>query len=190
MEGASSTPWMRAIATQVVAEAGRANGHSDPLAWDAAATAHAVIGTRPEVAYCRYRQAEALLAIDDRRAAAVALGEADAIARRIGIVPLIGWIEALARRSRLSLEPAAIEDPGAAEVAGDPWGLSPREREVLDLLGEGRTNRQIGEALFISDKTASVHVTHILDKMGVGSRTEAALLAGRRSDRIDDRPSD
>ena len=61
---------------------------------------------------------------------------------------------------------------------------------MLGLLGEGRTNRQIGEALFISDKTASVHVTHILDKMGVSSRTEAALLAGRRRDPIDDRPSD
>ena len=54
-----------------------------------------------------------------------------------------------------------------ADEHHDPWGLSPREREVLDLLGEGRTNRQIGETLFISEKTASVHVTHILGKLGV-----------------------
>ncbi len=102
---------------------------------------------------------------------------------------MIGRIDALARRSRLSLEPAVIADPGLTEVARDPWGLSPREREVLDLLGEGRTNRQIGETLFISEKTASVHVTHILDKIGVGSRTEAALLAGR-SRPAHDRPAD
>ena len=50
---------------------------------------------------------------------------------------------------------------------------------MLDLVAAGRTNREIGAALFISDKTASVHVTHILDKLGVSSRTEAALLAGR-----------
>lgn len=66
-----------------------------------------------------------------------------------------------------------------APASPDPWGLSGREREVLAMLADGRTNRQIGEALFISDKTASVHVTHILAKMGVSSRTEAALLAAR-----------
>ncbi|HEY6570894.1 MAG TPA: helix-turn-helix transcriptional regulator [Candidatus Limnocylindrales bacterium] len=57
--------------------------------------------------------------------------------------------------------------------------MSVREREVLSLVAEGRTNREIGAALFISDKTASVHVTHILTKLGVSSRTEAALLAAR-----------
>ncbi len=57
---------------------------------------------------------------------------------------------------------------GAGGVAGrDPFGLSPRELEVLALLAAGRTNRQIGDELFISPKTASVHVTHILDKLGV-----------------------
>jgi DNA-binding NarL/FixJ family response regulator len=50
---------------------------------------------------------------------------------------------------------------------------------VLDLVSAGRTNREIGLALFISEKTASVHVTHILDKLGVSSRVEAALLASR-----------
>jgi hypothetical protein len=50
---------------------------------------------------------------------------------------------------------------------------------VLGLLAEGRTNRQIGEALFISEKTASVHVTNLLRKLGVGSRTEAAEMSRR-----------
>ena len=59
------------------------------------------------------------------------------------------------------------------------FGLSAREREVLRLLLDGRTNREIGAALFISDKTASSHVTHILDKLGVTSRGAAAAVAAR-----------
>ena len=58
-------------------------------------------------------------------------------------------------------------------------GLSARESEVLALVAAGRTNGQIAEELFISPKTASVHVTHILDKLGVSSRIEAAMLAAR-----------
>ena len=138
------------------------------------------VGTMPDVAYCRYREGEALLLAGDRAGATARVAEAHAIAARIGMTPLVGQIEALARRARLTLEvPTAAIDPAVSIAPVDPWGLSLREREVLALLGEGRTNRQIGEALFISDKTASVHVTHILVKMGVSSRTEAALLAGR-----------
>ena len=58
-------------------------------------------------------------------------------------------------------------------------GLSAREAEVLALVALGRTNGQIARELFISPKTASVHVTHILDKLGVSSRIEAAMLAAR-----------
>ncbi len=180
LDGGSSTPWMRAIATQVEAEAGRAAGRSDPAAWGRAAAAHAAVGTLPDLGYCRYRQGEALLAAADRAAATARLVEARRLAAQVTIVPLVDRIDDLARRARLSLDEdaAATEGRPSAPLA-DPWGLSQREREVLALVGEGRTNRQIGEALFISDKTASVHVTHILVKMGVSSRTEAALLAGR-----------
>jgi DNA-binding NarL/FixJ family response regulator len=99
----------------------------------------------------------------------------------MGATAFMDRIEALARAGRLHLAP---RDPTPAERTAptgprDPWGLSEREREVLALLADGLTNRQIGAALFISDKTASVHVTHILAKMGVSSRTEAALLAAR-----------
>ena len=61
----------------------------------------------------------------------------------------------------------------------DPFGLTTREREVLVLLADGRTNRQIGDALFISGSTAGVHVSNILAKLGVTSRTEAAAVAVR-----------
>ena len=67
----------------------------------------------------------------------------------------------------------------AAPAPRDPYCLSPREREVLALLIDGRTNREIGSALFISESTASVHVTHILDKLGVNSRGAAVAVAVR-----------
>lgn len=62
---------------------------------------------------------------------------------------------------------------------GDELGLTPREREVLDHLALGHTNRQIAEDLFISIKTAGVHVSHILGKLGVSTRGEAAAVARR-----------
>ena len=57
--------------------------------------------------------------------------------------------------------------------------LTAREREVLSMVARGFTNREIGEALFISESTAGVHVSHIMAKLGVGSRTEAAAYAYR-----------
>jgi DNA-binding CsgD family transcriptional regulator len=61
----------------------------------------------------------------------------------------------------------------------DTFGLSNREREVLALIAEGRTNREIGERLFISQKTVGVHVGNILAKLGVSGRVEAAAVAIR-----------
>ncbi|MGH2916385.1 MAG: response regulator transcription factor, partial [Solirubrobacteraceae bacterium] len=67
--------------------------------------------------------------------------------------------------------------PAAPE---DPFGLTARERQVLGLLADGATNRQIGTALFMAEKTASVHVSRILSKLGVRSRTQAAAVAHRQ----------
>ena len=75
-------------------------------------------------------------------------------------------------------EAGADAEPPVGPVV-DPYGLTPREREVLELVSLGRTNRQIGEALFISENTAGVHVSNILGKLGVASRTEAAAIAVR-----------
>ncbi len=90
-------------------------------------------------------------------------------------------IEDLARRARVRL------DEAGAATDGDPaddLGLTRRELEVLALLAEGRSNGQIGKELYISTKTASVHVSSILRKLGVTNRVEAAAIAARR-----DRPS-
>ena len=83
--------------------------------------------------------------------------------------------EALARRAGLALEPAEHSDAGVPAE----FGLTDRELEVLRLLAEGCTNRQIGDELFITPKTASVHVSNILGKLRANSRTEAAAIAHR-----------
>ena len=92
---------------------------------------------------------------------------------------------ALAGRARLQLEPGPAEHldgraASEAPAAEDPFGLTPRERQVLTLVAEGATNRQIGAALFMAEKTASVHVSRILGKLGVRSRTQAAAVAHRQ----------
>jgi DNA-binding NarL/FixJ family response regulator len=77
----------------------------------------------------------------------------------------------------LQLGATAAVEPEAS--ASDRLGLTPRELDVLGLVAEGHTNRQIGEQLFISEKTASVHVSRILSKVGAANRGEAAAIARR-----------
>ncbi|HVP02248.1 MAG TPA: helix-turn-helix transcriptional regulator, partial [Solirubrobacteraceae bacterium] len=100
-----------------------------------------------------------------------ALTCAHASAGVVGTPQLIERIEQLARRSRVPL-------PGMRDAGGGAFpDLTPREREVLALVADGRTNREIAQALFITDKTASVHVSNILGKLGAANRGEAAALA-------------
>jgi DNA-binding NarL/FixJ family response regulator len=82
-------------------------------------------------------------------------------------------------RSKATSAPGAAADRHEARPAADELGLSPREAEVLALVAVGRSNGEIARELFISPKTASVHVTHILEKLGVSNRTEAAMVAAR-----------
>jgi DNA-binding NarL/FixJ family response regulator len=132
------------------------------------------------VAYCGWRIAETRLNDGDRAGAASALGEAHAIAARLGAAPLRAALEGLAARSRLEIlsEPVVVA-PVMSDGPVDPFGLTRRERDVLPLLVKGRTNRQIAEELFISENTAGVHVSNILGKLGATSRTEAAGIAAR-----------
>jgi DNA-binding CsgD family transcriptional regulator len=153
------------------AEWTRLQGRSDPMAWQAAVEAFSY-GHRYEVARCQWRLAEALLGAGQREQATVAARAAHATAVRLGAEPLQGVLEALARRGRLNLGAGLPAERALA-------GLTRRELEVLRLLVEGRSNRQIAEQLFISGKTANVHVTNLLAKLGVHSRLEAAATARR-----------
>src|SRR3954451_17271001 len=162
------------------AELARLRGDGADAAFRAAAEAFEAIGLPVPVAYARYREGEALMAAGERQAAGSALRAAYAPAVEIGLNGLRGEIEALARRARLELAVVA-EEPAAAEP-DDPaarLGLTPRELEVLLLVAEGNTNREIGAELFMSEKTASVHVSRILAKLEVSSRVEAAAVAHR-----------
>ncbi len=133
-------------------------------------------------AVCRWRQAEAMLR-DKDPAGAETLLEAHQAALMLQFGPLAGAIEQLAARARVALpETAGVGAPspvGAELPAAAGISLTGRERQVLDLLEQQATNRDIAEALFISEKTASVHVSHILAKLGVNNRREAARLAPR-----------
>jgi ATP/maltotriose-dependent transcriptional regulator MalT len=133
------------------------------------------------VAYARWREAEALMAARDRDGATRAATDALAIARRLGSAWLAEEVESLAARARLHL---GEETPRAASAGRDdvedPFGLTARERDVLTLVAAGATNREIGEQLHMAEKTASVHVSRILAKLNVRSRTEAAAVAHRQ----------
>ncbi len=160
---------LRGWQAKAEAEWTRLQGRSDPKAWRAAVEAFS-FGHVYAVARCQWRLAEALLGVGDRDQATVAARAAYQTAVRLGAAPLRAALEALARRARLDLGQGVGRAPKAA-------GLTARELEVLRLLVAGRSNRQIAEALFISGKTASVHVTNILAKLGVHSRVEAAARA-------------
>ena len=110
--------------------------------------------------------------------------EAGRIAADLGARPLLEAVRSLAARARLPLAPADGDraDDGGSErvpVPADPFGLTVREREVLALVAQGRTNKQIAAELFISESTAGVHVSNILGKLGVTGRAEAAAVAVR-----------
>jgi DNA-binding CsgD family transcriptional regulator len=179
------TAWVAAL---LRAELSRAEGRDDPEAW---AGLRPLLQARPTPyveAYVLWREADATPS-SMGPAAIAALGAAHAIASAIGAPLLAARIEAIARRRRLDLAPP----PGPARAAeafgggathevpasADPFGLTAREREILALLAEGYTNRRLAESLFISESTAGVHVSNILGKLGVSSRTEAATLAVR-----------
>jgi len=179
------TPAMEANLVTAEAEWSRVTGPSDPERWAGSAQAWEALSHPWPAAYARWRQAESLLVLGaSRDAAGSALITAWTLASESGAQLLVTEIDLLARRGRIELVAsggAGAPDGPAQEptTVSDELGLTPREREVLALVADGRTNRQIAEALFISAKTASVHVSNILAKLGVANRGEAAAVAHR-----------
>jgi DNA-binding CsgD family transcriptional regulator/tetratricopeptide (TPR) repeat protein len=164
------------------AEQSRAQGHSDPARWKAAVDAWERLERPFEAAYARYRQAEALLGDGaPRQQAEAALRPAHQTTVGLGAGPLRREVELLAQRGRLRLEEPKdrTTSPEAPPSPAASLGLTRREVEVLALVAEGRTNRQIGQALYITPRTAGVHVSRILAKLGVTGRGEAAAVAHR-----------
>ena len=168
-------------------------GAQPVAAWDAAAAAWERISQPCQRATALLRAAESAIADGDREGGEARLQEAARLADRIGARPVSEEIRLLARRARIGLLPnpgrpgttgagpsaagaPAADAPGSA---GDRLGLTDREFDVLRLVAAGKSNREIAGELFIAAKTASVHVSNILAKLGVSSRGEAAAAAHR-----------
>ncbi|MFE9451213.1 AAA family ATPase [Streptomyces sp. NPDC006739] len=174
----TGVPVWRAHEQWVRAELHRAEGRDTADTWSQVVTAFECLDRPYDLARVRHRLAQALLAAggeDDRDRATELLRLAGAVAGHLGARPLADSVARLAQRARLPLTRA----PGQALTRADALGLTSREHDVLRLVSAGRTNRQIAEELFISPKTASVHVSNILAKLGVSGRGEAAAVAHR-----------
>ena len=158
------------------------------VAWDAAARAWEAASEPYPLALALLRSAEAALTSGDHDGGAERLRRAAALAEQLGAAPLRDDIALLARRARIWLGPGEAADVRASAAAPasqdnlsqrERLGLTAREFEVLRLVAAGRSNPEIASELFISAKTASVHVSNILGKLGVASRGEAAATAHR-----------
>ncbi len=155
-------------------EALRAAGEARAGDWAEHAARWGQLGRPFRAAYARLREAEAALVEDLPRAQLTeALSSARATAATLRARPLLEQIELVSRRARIR----TADDTGG--VAREATGLTARELDVLRLIAEGRTNPEIGQALYMSPKTASVHVSRILSKLNVKTRTEAAGVAHR-----------
>ncbi|MFI7608134.1 helix-turn-helix transcriptional regulator [Micromonospora sp. NPDC049366] len=162
------------------AEVGRLNGN-DPELWARSVVEWERRNHPYPAAYSRLRQAEALLARRSRVATAgKLLREAYQVAQGLGAVPLTSEIKTLAVRARVALDER--EQPGGRDAtesrsADDELAvLTAREREVLAAVAEGLTNKEIGQRLFISERTIGVHVSHIFDKLQVRTRVQASAI--------------
>lgn len=173
LRGGACAPQQAAFGLLCRAEESRLE-RSDPSLWQAAAEAWDVLRMPYHGAYCRWRQAEALLgAGGGRRLAADELARAWRASREMGAGWLADRVERLAQRARIVLPG---DDGGGRPSLASDLGLTAREVEVLGQLAAGRTDAQIAEQLFISKKTASVHVSNLLRKLGVDNRYDAGAV--------------
>jgi len=145
-------------------------------AWERSRDAFARFGHVPETARSQARLAAVLAATGHAAEAATQAGAARQVASRLGAEPLLRELRDLAIGTARA-RPVPIDRLDAP--------LTTREHEVLVLVALGRSNKEIGQQLFISTKTASVHVSNILAKLGAAGRTEAVALARRRGDLVD-----
>jgi DNA-binding CsgD family transcriptional regulator/tetratricopeptide (TPR) repeat protein len=177
--GAQLNAWL----AQAAAERRRLERRSVPDQWIRVADSWEELCRPYEAAYAWLRAAEAILLaagvtdVDERARATDLLTRARQRADELGARPLAETTATLARHARLQLGASASD--GSPAIGDRPFDLTDRELQVLELVAEGKTNGEIGVALFVSRKTASVHVSNILRKLGAANRVEAAAVAHR-----------
>jgi DNA-binding CsgD family transcriptional regulator len=165
-------PEARGWLAMAEAERTRLDGPGDVAAWQAAVDEFGY-GHHYQQSIARLRYAEALLGNDNRAEATEQLAQAAKVAEHLSAAPLSAALSELAKRGRLTV-------PGVIEPRDHVDPFTPRERAVLTLVAAGRTNRQVGEELYISEKTVSVHLSRIMTKLGANRRAEAVATAYER----------
>jgi ATP/maltotriose-dependent transcriptional regulator MalT len=178
--GIGGDPRAVPLAALCRAELGRFRGLAEPGTWALVADLWSALGRTFLVAYARYREGAAHLASRGSRAAAAdALRAAYAGAIALHAAPLVRDITVLAGHARIALDEAASDASVPPDDPAAALGLTAREAEVIRLLAVGRSNQEIADELFLTRKTASVHVSNILGKLGVSNRVQAAAIAQR-----------
>ena len=167
-------PSCRLNLMQMAAERQRAIGEPAGQLWDELVDAADTAGWPYLAAYATYRRAE-VQQTEHHPDSDRTLNRAAEMARALGAVPLLKQVEMLAARNRVNL--GNTDETPTSRIR--KLALTKREQEVLALVMQGASNRQISRALHITEKTASVHVSNINSKLGVSSRGQAAAL-GRR----------
>lgn len=139
-----------------------------------------------DAAYAAFRAAESQLVKGptNRDEAAAMLRRSHALASRLHAEPIVREVQDLARAARIPLDDVTPSTVPPVEPGSDgrPWGITPREREILEHIVAGRTYGEILRALFLSEKTVSSHVSNLLRKSGAANRVELARLAQHRND--------
>ena len=164
-------PFVPVVTQEIGRRLGDLSGDPGEPSWEDVAVAWQHDGNRIREMRARIKAVERALEEGNRDRAEAAWTDARSLADTMDVPALAERLAAVGRRGRLTV---------ARLDGGDQYGLTPRELEVLELLALGRTNPQIGKILFISEKTASVHVSNILRKLAVANRGEAAGLAIRK----------
>jgi DNA-binding CsgD family transcriptional regulator len=169
-------PVVAAFGALAAAEHARGAKADDRAAWRAVADAWRAADQPYREAYTRLREGETAIRAGRRDQAERALTACLSLAGPLAAAPLIQRAREASKRGRLVCRPDA---PGRSGATRARFDLTERESQVLALLSNGESNRQIARSLFISDRTVAVHVSHILDKLGVRNRTEAAMVRAR-----------